>query len=52
MAISWGAYYAVNDILLGDASLAKHKRLVKSVLFYMYWHCDFGRSETDDDTAA
>ena len=47
-----GAYYAVNDILLGDASLAKHKRLVKSVLFYMYWHCDFGRSETDDDAAA
>lgn len=47
-----GAYYAVNDILLGDASLAKHRRLVKSVLFYMYWHCDFGRSEADDDDTA
>ena len=47
-----GAYHAVNDILLGDTSLRKYKRLVKSVLFYMYWHCDFGRSGTDDDATA
>lgn len=44
-----GAYYSINDILLGDSSLRKNRRLTKSVLFYMYWHCDFGRSEADDD---
>ena len=40
--------YLIDQLYGRDASLRqhKHKRLTRSVLFYMYWNCDIG--ETDD----
>lgn len=46
-----GAYHAIRNILLSDYALRHHGRLANVVLFYMYWNCDFGRSEGDDNTA-
>jgi len=27
-----------------DGVLARHRRLTRAILFYMYWHCDLGRT--------
>ena len=44
-----GAWYAVYDILVNhEVVLRRNPRLVWAVLFFMYWNCDFGRSEDDD----
>lgn len=33
-------------LLVGrDSDLARHPRLTRAVLFYMYWNCDIGRNE-------
>jgi hypothetical protein len=38
------------DLLFGrDPVLRQHKRLTRTVLYYMYWNCDLG--ETDDAAA-
>jgi len=34
--------YLVNLLFGRDYILAKHKRLTRAVLFYMYWNCDIG----------
>ena len=44
-----GAWHAVYDIMVNhDETLRRNARLVRAVQFYMYWNCDFGRSEDDD----
>lgn len=44
-----GAYHAIYDIMVNHSeTLRVNHRLVRSVQFYMYWSCDFGRSEGDD----
>lgn len=44
------------DTLVGrDPDLAKHRRLVRLMLFYMYWNCDIGENgdaETDETLAS
>ncbi|MFE1595446.1 ABC-three component system protein [Nocardia sp. NPDC058705] len=36
--------YLVDFLLKRDAVLARNARLVRTMLFYMYWHCDIGES--------
>lgn len=44
-----GAWHAVYDIMVNhEETLRRNARLVRSVQFYMYWNCDFGRSDDDD----
>lgn len=41
-----GAWHAIYDIMVNhDETLRRNNRLVRAVQFYMYWNCDFGRSE-------
>lgn len=42
--------YLVDLLFRRDATLRKHKRLTRALLFYMYWNCDIG--ERGDDDAA
>lgn len=45
-----GAWFAIYDNMVNhDEALRRNGRLVQSVLFYMYWNCDIGRSEDDDN---
>ena len=37
--------HLVDLLFKQDAVLARHKRLLRAVVFYMYWHCDIGESE-------
>lgn len=44
-----GAWHAIYDIMVNhEEVLRRNHRLVRAVQFYMYWNCDFGRSEDDD----
>lgn len=44
-----GAWHAVYDIMVNhEEALRRNHRLVRSVQFYMYWNCDFGRRDDDD----
>lgn len=46
-----GAWNRIYDIMTDhEATLRRHVRLVRAVQFYMYWNCDFGRREDDDQT--
>lgn len=38
--------YLVDLIIKRNGVLARHKRLTRALVFYMYWHCDIG--ETPD----
>lgn len=37
--------YLIEVLFKQDAVLARNKRLVRAVVFYMYWHCDIGEVE-------
>jgi hypothetical protein len=41
--------YLVDLLMKRDGVLARHKRLTRALVFYMYWHCDIG--ETPDAAA-
>jgi hypothetical protein len=41
--------YLIDVLLSRDVVLARHKKLLRAMLFYMYWHCDIG--ETQDAAA-
>ncbi len=44
------AWHAITDIMMNhDETLRRNNRLVHAVQFYMYWNCDFGRSDEDED---
>lgn len=44
-----GAWHGIYDIMINhNEILRQNPKLVKAVQFYMYWNCDFGRSENDD----
>lgn len=44
-----GAWHAVYDIMVDhEEVLRRNNRLVRAVQFYMYWNCDFGRSDDGD----
>ena len=44
-----GAWHAIYDIMVNhDEALRRNSRLVRAVQFYMYWNCDFGRSDDGD----
>lgn len=44
-----GAWQKIYDIMTEhEEALRRNARLVRAVQFYMYWSCDFGRSEADD----
>ncbi len=36
--------YLVDLLFKRDAVLARHKRLTRALVFYMYWHCDIGKT--------
>lgn len=40
--------YLVDLLFSRDGVLSAKKRLTRAVVFYMYWHCDIGRSEDAD----
>lgn len=41
----------LTDLLFGrDPVLKANKRLTRAMLFYMYWHCDIGATDGDDQT--
>lgn len=37
-----------SNLIKRDGVLARNKRTVRALLFYMYWHCDIGRSAHAD----
>lgn len=39
--------YLTRILIDRDPVLARNKRLTRSILFYMYWHCDVGRNDED-----
>lgn len=44
-----GAWFYLCDLLIShDETLRRNIKLTKSLLFYMYWHCDLGKDENDD----
>lgn len=44
-----GAWHRIYDIMINhEETLRRNARLVRVVQFYMYWNCDFGRREDDD----
>ncbi len=46
-----GAWHRIYDIMVDhEETLRRNARLVRVVQFYMYWNCDFGRREDDDQT--
>lgn len=46
-----GAWHGIYDIMTNHNELLhKNPSLVRAVQFYMYWNCDFGRSEDDDSS--
>lgn len=43
-----GAWLSLCDILIDhEETLRRNSALTKSLLFYMYWHCDLGEDEDD-----
>lgn len=40
--------YLIDLLIKRDGVLARHKRLTRAMVFYMYWHCDIGRTEDAD----
>ena len=34
--------YLVDLLFTRDAVLSKNRRLVRALIFFMYWHCDIG----------
>lgn len=36
--------YLVDLMFKRDGVLARHKRLTRALVFYMYWHCDIGKT--------
>lgn len=40
--------YLIDLLIKRDGVLARHKRLTRAMIFYMYWHCDIGRTEDVD----
>jgi hypothetical protein len=36
--------YLVDLLFKRDGVLARHKRLTRALVFYMYWHCDIGKT--------
>ncbi len=36
--------YLVDFLAKRDAVLARNRRLLRAMVFYMYWHCDIGES--------
>lgn len=46
-----GAWLSLCDILIDhEETLRRNSKLTKSLLFYMYWHCDLGEDEDDART--
>jgi hypothetical protein len=41
--------YLIDLLVSRDVVLSRHRKLLRAVLFYMYWHCDIG--EAQDATA-
>lgn len=37
----------VDQLFSRDPVLAKHKRLTRSIVFFMYWSCDIGKTDLD-----
>lgn len=40
--------YLIDQLIKRDGVLARHKRLTRAMVFYMYWHCDIGKTEDVD----
>lgn len=46
-----GAWYSLYDFLIDhEETFRRNSKLTKSLLFYMYWHCDLGEDEDDART--
>lgn len=44
---------AIFEMLVNrDSMLRSNKRLTRAVLFFMYWTCDIGKDESDDNASA
>jgi hypothetical protein len=43
--------YLVDLLFNRDPILRQHKRLTRAMLFYMYWHCDIGQVEEEEQNA-
>lgn len=41
--------YLVQLLVTRDSLLASNVRLTRAMVFYMYWHCDIGETEEDQD---